>query len=46
VFSLRRGGGRSVQSAMEGAADQMVISILSIVVTTTMTFYTVNFMEM
>jgi hypothetical protein len=31
---------------MEGAADQMVIPILNIVVATAMTFYTVNFMEM
>lgn len=39
-------GGRSVQSAMEGAAGQMLVPILGIVAAAAVTFYTVSFMEM
>jgi hypothetical protein len=39
-------GGRSVQSAMEGAAGQMLVPILGIVAVAAVTFYTVSFMEM
>lgn len=46
MFSLRRGGGRSIQSAMEGAAGQMLVPILGIVAAAAVTFYTVSFTEM
>lgn len=38
--------GRSVESAMEGAAGQMLVPVLGIVAAAAVTFYTVSFMEM